>query len=111
MAATNISNLDGLDAVANILAAGETLLKAAVKKVLRNIAEIDPRITDLFIGQMAAEGFAPASGTGLIATLASPTVKIELYKQQAGQLVVKAYLYVGGAWSQVYTTPMNVLGV
>ncbi|MBD3262433.1 MAG: hypothetical protein GF334_12345 [Candidatus Altiarchaeales archaeon] len=57
MAATNINNLDGLDAVADIDADEEEILKAAVKGAAVIAGADSYKLVDLFIGQMAAEGF------------------------------------------------------
>ncbi len=97
MATTNIDNLDGLDAVTNIAAGGETFIKAALKTCLRGVR--DDRIFDLFVGQMAAEGFAVTAPGALRATLESPTVKLTL-TLQTGYVVVVAHFLVGAAWQE-----------
>jgi hypothetical protein len=97
MATTNIDNLDGLDAVTNIAAGGETFIKGALKAVLRGMR--DDRIFDLFNGQMAAEGFATTTPGALRATLESPTVKLT-FVLQSGYVVTTAYFLVGSAWSE-----------
>jgi hypothetical protein len=99
MAVTNINNLDGLDAVANIGAGGETTIKECVKKMLSKLAMGDPRLLDLFVGQMAAEGFTADVGT--LYTVESPTVKIVVIKEAAGQHLIRAYVLVSAAWVQV----------
>lgn len=98
MATTNISNLDGLDVVANIGADGETFIKNALKTVMRGIR--DDRLFDLFIGQMAAEGFAVTAPGSVRATLESPTVKLIL-TLQTGRTVVLAQFLVGAEWKDV----------
>jgi hypothetical protein len=98
MATTNINNLDGLDAVANIGAGGETFIKAALKTVLRGIR--DDRLFDLFIGQMAAEGFAVTAPGSVRATLESPTVKLT-FTLQTGRTVVLAQFLVDAVWVDV----------
>lgn len=100
MATTNINNLDGLDAVANIGAGGETTIKECVKKLLSKLAMGDPRTLDLFVGQMAAEGFASVNA-GLLYTVESPTVKIEVIKEAAGQHLLRIYVLVSAAWVKV----------
>ena len=108
MAVTNINNLDGLDAVANIGAGGETIIKECTKKVLSKLAMGDPRVLDLFVGQMAAEGFAVDVGT--IYTVESPTVKIEVVKEAAGQYLIRAYVLVSAAWVKVGQMIRSTLG-
>jgi hypothetical protein len=99
MATTNINNLDGLDAVANIGAGGETTIKECVKKALSKLAMGDPRTLDLFVGQMAAEGFTADVGT--LYTVESPTVKVEVIKEAAGQHLIRVYVLVSAAWVKV----------
>lgn len=79
MAATDIDNLDALDSVANIDADEEETLKAAVKGAMVIAGGDAYRVTDLFIGQMSAEGFdlAAGDGTGVRSYVQSPTVKVE----------------------------------
>lgn len=89
MAATNINNLDGLDAVTNIAAAGEVLLKAAVKRAIQVLANGEPRVAELFVGQMAAEGWDVP--VGIVHEVHSPTFKVEMLKQAAGRYLVRAY--------------------
>jgi hypothetical protein len=108
MATTNVSNLDGLDAVANIGAGGETTIKECVKKALSKLAGGDPRTLDLFVGQMAAEGFASVD-TGLLYTVESPTVKLEIIKEAASQHLIKVYVKVSGVWSKVGQLARTVL--
>lgn len=107
MAVTNINNLDALNGVSNVGAGGETIIMAAVKKSLSKLAQGDPRVLDLFVGQMAAEGFAV--DTGLIYTVESPTVKIEVLKEAAGQYLVRTYVLVSAAWVKVGQLPLYVL--
>jgi acetyl-CoA acetyltransferase len=113
MAVTNINNLDGLDAVANIGAGGETVIKAAVKLVLKQLAGNDPRHVDLFVGQMAAEGFDLVGSNltaGLQYTVESPTVKVEVYAEQAGQRLIRAYVLISAAWSKTFEGHLANLG-
>lgn len=98
MATTSINNLDGLDAVTNIAAGGETFIKSALKTVMRGIR--DDRIFGLFIGQMAAEGFAVTAPGATRATLESPTVKI-IFTLQSGYVVTTLYFLVGSDWAEV----------
>lgn len=100
MATTNINNLDGLDAVTNVAAGGETTIKECVKKALSKLAMGDPRVLDLFVGQMAAEGFASVN-TGILYTVESPTVKVEIVKEAAGQHLIRVYVLVSAAWVKV----------
>lgn len=108
MATTNVNNLDGLDAVANIAAGGEVIIKDCVNKIIAKTAQGDPRILGLFIGQMAAEGFV-LTKPGLLYTVESPTVKIEVYEEAAGQKMIKAYVLVSAAWVLVAQRQQSVL--
>jgi hypothetical protein len=107
MAVTNINNLDGLDAVANIGAGGETTIKDAVKKSLSKLAQGDPRVLGLFEGQMAAEGFAVEAGVKY--TVESPTVKVEVVAEGAQQNLIRTYVKVSSAWVKVGQQPQYVL--
>jgi hypothetical protein len=84
--------------------ATETALKDAVKKTLKDAIAGDPRLYGLFVGQMSAEGFAV--NVGIKAYVQSPTVKVELNKQASGQYLLKAYVYVSGAWAKVFQAPL-----
>lgn len=106
MATTNVNNLDALDPVANIGAGGETIIKAAVRHVIKQIAHNEPRCIDLFIGQMAAEGFAVSQG--LTYTVQSPTFKVEVLSEVGGQKLVRAYNYIGSAWVKCFQGPLYV---
>lgn len=107
MATTNIDNLDGLDAVANIGAGGETVIKDAVKKALSKLAQGDPRVLDLFVGQMAAEGFATKAGIQY--TVESPTVKVEVVAEGDQQNLIRTYINVSAAWVKIGQQPQYVL--
>jgi len=98
MAVTNITNLDGLDAVTNVAAGGETYIKDAIKSLMHGIN--DERMFDLFIGQMAAEGFATTVPGALRATLESPTVKIT-FTVQTGFTRMNLSFLVSSAWQTV----------
>lgn len=108
MATTNINNLDGLDAVPNVGAGGETTIKECVKKAISKLAMGDPRILGLFEGQMAGEGFVVQ--TGLLYTVESPTVKFEIIKEAAGQHLIRAYVSVSAAWVQIGQMVRTTLG-
>ena len=108
MAVTNVNNLDGLDAVANVGAGGETIIKECVKKALSKLAMGDPRVLGLFEGQMAGEGFTPV--TGLLYTVESPTVKVAILKEAAGQHLIRVYVLVSAAWVQVGQMIRTTLG-
>lgn len=95
MAVTNINNLDGLDVVTHIGAGGETFIKNSLKQCFRGMR--DDRIFDLFIGQMAAEGFDVTLPGSLRATLESPTVKLT-FVLQTGYIVVTSHFLVNGEW-------------
>jgi hypothetical protein len=109
MATTNINNLDGLDAVTYIGAGGETTIKECVKKALSKLSMGDPRVLDLFVGQMAAEGFNGVVA-GTLYTVESPTVKIEVIKEAAGQHLIRVYVLVSAAWVKVGQMIRTTLG-
>ena len=91
MATTNINNLDALDSVINIAAADETLIKS----LLEDVMDFDKRTMQLFIGQMAAEGFTQIQ-TGTRVTLESPTVKVLFIQQEANRVQVLTHYLVDG---------------
>lgn len=103
MAATNISNIDGADAVANVAAGGETVLKSAVTEAITRVAQEDKRVVELFFGQMSAEGFA-LTAPGLLYYIQSPTVKVEVWAQASGQKLIKV-LYSG---VQIAQFPLSI---
>jgi len=96
MAVTNIANLDGLDPVANVAAGGEIIIKDCVKKALSKLAQGDPRVLDLFVGQMAAEGFT--ADIGIKYTVESPTVRIVIKKQATPQFQILTYVLASAVW-------------
>lgn len=107
MAVTNVNNLDGLDAVPNVGAGGETIIKDCVKKALSKLAQGDPRVLGLFEGQMAGEGFT--AEYGVLYTVESPTVKIEVVNEAQGQRLIRTYVKVGSDWVKVGQQPQTVL--
>jgi len=103
MAATNIDNLDALDSVAEIDADEEEILKAAVKGAIVIAGSPDGyRLTDLFIGQMSAEGFdlSAGDGTGIRAYVQSPTVKVEHVIRDGRKPEVVYYFHDGSDFVQ-----------
>jgi hypothetical protein len=99
VAVTNINNLDGLDAVDNINAADEVIVKSVLQDFLFHTHA--RAAATLFIGQMAAEGFANVSDGQVRITVESPTIKVAFY--HVGSYKTRAHMYekVSGAWRKI----------
>lgn len=95
--ATSIDNLDGLSTVTGITADDETLIKAALKELFFHI---NFRALGLFIGQMTGEAFIDVDNGELRAQIASPTIRVNFYGQDADRMKVTVDEYVGSAWKE-----------
>ena len=89
MATTDIDNLDGLDAVDNINAADEALVKSILSDLMFHTHARSQ--FGLFVGQMAAEGFADVVEGEARITVESPTIKVSFYHVGAGKTRVHMY--------------------
>ena len=107
MALSNINNLDALDTVANIGAGGEAIIKEAITTTFKRFLGDESRLINLFVGQLAAEGFTP--DVGVVYVIESPTVRLSISKAAAGQYYVEAYLNVSSVWTLVNKAPLRVL--
>ena len=100
MALTNIDNLDGLDAVAAINAADETFIKAGLREILHHTNE-QLFCLDLFLGQMAAEGFANVSAGEVRAVVESPTARVQFINTGSSMTRIHGFTLVDSEWKRV----------
>ena len=106
MSTTNINNLDALDGVDNINAADETKIKAGLRTLLHHTN--DSRFCiDLFIGQMAAEGFANVAAGATRATVESPGALVKFIQTGANKTRLEAYVSVSAEWVKVNEMVMD----
>lgn len=102
MALTNINNLGGIDALDNLNAADETFIIEGLRNLL--LHNDDPRFAiELFVGQMAAEGFANAGMGAVRAVVESPTVRVQFIQTGANMTKLVGYVKVDSTWMEVTT--------
>lgn len=106
MATTDIDNLDALDGVDNINAADETKIKAGLRMMLHHTNDARFCI-DLFIGQMAAEGWQNANSGDLRALVESPNCRVTFTQTGANKTRLDGYVKVGDDWIKVNTMVMD----
>lgn len=97
MAATNVNNLSGLDAVTGIDAADEVIIKALVGKIL---AYDRASFAPMLHGVIAAEAFIDTDVGDLRIQLTVATVaRINFYQLGANKIKAEGFLWKDGAWS------------